>query len=40
MTIKSSGTQLSFTEIEAEFGETDNRGLGPVSYTHLRAHET
>ena len=28
MTIKSSGSQLSFTEIEAEFGETDNRGLG------------
>ena len=28
MTIKSSGTQLAFTEIEAEFGDNPERSLG------------
>ena len=25
---------------KADLGETSYRGTGPVSYTHLRAHET
>ena len=34
MTIKSSGSQLSFTEIEAEFGSNPGRTLGKYRSTH------
>ena len=34
MTIKSSGSQLSFTEIEAEFGSNPSRTLGTYRSTH------
>ena len=33
MTIKSSGTQLSFSEIEAEFGSNSERSLGDYRLT-------